>query len=99
MRHLRFGDADFILYSMTIDDLALLIQNTVAEKEDLAGLATKKDLEELESRTDAKFDALEQKMNHGLHILNEQIKQLNFSVEIDDWRERMQRVEHQLGIK
>ena len=84
---------------MTIDDLALLIQNTLAKKEDLAGLATKDDLKALEDRTDARLEAVKQELKEDIRMVRQEVKMLNFSVEIDDLRERMQRVEHQLGIK
>jgi len=47
---------------------------------------------------DSKIDALELEMKEGFRLVREEIKMLNFAVEIDDLRERMKRVEQKLGL-
>jgi len=91
---------------MTIDDLAVIIEKTVAKKEDLADLATKVDglgdrMDGLGGRTDTiegKIDALEQTMVEEFKGVRQEIKMLNFAVEIDDLRARMKKVEEKLGL-
>ena len=83
---------------MTIDDLAEIIEKTVAKKEDLANLATRKDLNDKFDALDGKIDALEQKMDEEFRLVHQEIKMNNFAVEIDDLRARLRKVEEKLGI-
>lgn len=64
------------------------------QKEDLAAFTTKEDFRLM----DSKIDALELEMKEGFRLVREEIKMLNFAVEIDDLRERMKRVEQKLGL-
>src|SRR5215470_8324601 len=91
---------------MTLDKLAEIIVKTVAKKEDLEQLAVRVDsldrkVDGIDDRMDGvenKIDALEQTMKENFRLVREEIKMLNFAVEIDDLRERMKRVEQKLGI-
>lgn len=81
------------------DKLAKIIEKTVAKKEDLSVLATKVDiLDQRMNGLDNKLDALEHAMTENFRLVREEIKMVNFAVEIDDLRERMKRVEQELGL-
>lgn len=85
--------------SMTLDRLTQIIDKTVAKKEDLAALATvvfatKEDVGIL----DQKMDALEYTMKENFRLVREEVRSLNFAVEIDDLRERVKRLEQKTGL-
>ena len=60
---------------MTLDNLATIIEKTVAKKEDLAALATKDNLKFL----DQKMDAMEYTMKENFRLVRGEIKMLNFA--------------------
>mgnify|MGYP001558360106 FL=1 len=79
---------------MSLDRLAQIIETTVAKKEDLAVLVTKEDLKIL----DQKVDAMEYTMKENFRLVREEVRSLNFAVEIDDLRERVRRLEQKTGL-
>jgi hypothetical protein len=101
--------------NMTIDDLARIIEKTMATKEDLAGLATKEDIAAIRDEMATKDDlaAIRNEMatkddlkaevgalRSEMHIEFAKLrKELNFGPEIDELRHRVIRLEKQLGIK
>lgn len=97
----------------TIEDLAALIQRTMATKEDLEGLATKQDLEAFATKEDLKGLAskedlrkLEQRMEDGFLDVNRRIDLLHEDIsdlpdirdEVRDLDRRVNRVERKVGI-
>lgn len=90
--------------SMTIDDLAALMQRTMASKEDLERFATKEDLERFATKED--FRRLEQKVDSGFFAVNSRIDSLHNDIsDLPDMREelqdlgiRMDRVERKVGV-
>lgn len=89
---------------MTTDDLAALMQRTMASKEDLKRFATKDDLERFATKED--FRQLEQKMDAGFFAVNTRIDLLRDDIsdlpdireEVQDLGVRMDRVERKVGI-
>jgi hypothetical protein len=91
---------------MTLDKLAEMIQNNVAKKEDLALLATKEDIKKLATKEE--LNAVREELRNEItrlhadvvtkHDLIDEVKKLNFAVEIDTLEGRMKRVEQKLGL-
>ena|SRR5919202_917853 len=97
----------------TIEDLARLIQNTMASKEDLQGLATKGDIQELREemnerfeRVDARFQTIEGRLDH----LDARVGRIEADVhalrdemvhrrEFEDVLDRVKYIEKKLGIE
>ncbi|MFY9462974.1 MAG: hypothetical protein WAP52_02185 [Candidatus Sungiibacteriota bacterium] len=98
----------------TIEGLATLIQQTMASKEDLKGLATQEDLKGLVTQEDLKgvkddLHRLEQKVDAGFFAVNSRIDSLRNDIsDLPDIREAVQdfqgvddrlvRVERKLGF-
>ncbi len=92
---------------MTIDDLAALMQRTMASKEDLERFATKEDLERFATKEDLERFAtkedlktlgykLEQKMDAGFFAVNSRIDSLHNDIsDLPDIREGLQ----DLGVR
>ena len=84
---------------MTLERLAQMIEHNLPKKEDFSALVKK--VEVVDHKVDSlelKIDALEHTMTEGFRLVHEEIKMLNFAVEIDDLRGRMKRVEQKLGL-
>ena len=95
---------------MTINDLAELIERTIAKKEDLqrltakvdglekkmADLATKEDLADLKAELKDEIGALRAEMNEEIAKVH---KARGYGREIDELSSRLKRVEQKLGIK
>ena len=97
----------------TIEDLALLIQRTMASKEDLVGLASKEDLDGLASKEDlvglASKEDIKEINNHLDHLdarvgrIEADINEMNDNIvhrhEFEDVLGRIKYVERKLGIE
>ncbi len=88
---------------MTLDRLARIIETTVAKKEDVKPLVKKVDLLDNNltgrmSGLENKIDALEYTMKENFRLVREEVRSLNFAVEIDDLRERVKRLEQKIGL-
>ena len=76
-----------------------MIEHNLPKKEDFSALVKK--VEVVDHKVDSlelKIDPLEHTMTEGFRLAHEEIKMLNFAVEIDDLRGRMKRVEQKLGL-
>ena len=90
----------------TIEDLAALIQETMASKEDIQGLATKEDIQELRTEMNQKFDAVETRLDHldarvgrieaDVHALRDEMVHRQ---EFQDALDRIKYIEKKLGIE
>jgi hypothetical protein len=83
----------------TIEDLARLIQNTMASKEDLQGLATEEDLQELRGEINARLDHLdarEGRIEADVHVLGDEMVRRR---ECEDVLDRVKYLEKKLGIE
>jgi hypothetical protein len=90
----------------TIENLALLIKETMASKEDLQELATKKDIQELRTEMNQKFDAVETRLDHldarvgrieaDVHALRDEMVHRR---EFEDVLGRVKYIEKKLGIE
>ena len=86
---------------MTIEQLAAMIQNTMASKEDLKPLATKEGLRTLEQ----KVDTLEQKVDTGFQHVNARLDAIRDDIsdvpamreELHDLRRRVEHLEQKAG--
>jgi hypothetical protein len=103
--------------SMTLEDFALLIQKDLARmatKEDLEGLATKRELAEIREEMATKKDlqaireematkedlsAVSDRISVAKDELQEQISGLKYAKEIDELRARVNTLEHKVGIR
>ena len=88
----------------TIEDLALLIQRTMASKEDLAGLASKDDLVGLASKEDIqevnnRLDHLDARVGSIEADINEMNDNIVYRHEFEDVLGRVKYVERKLGIE
>jgi prefoldin subunit 5 len=97
----------------TIEDLAALIQETMASKEDIKevkdeikGLATKEDVQELRTEMNQKFDSVETRLDH----LDARVGRIEADVhalrdemvhrrEFEDVLDRVKYIEKKLGIE
>jgi prefoldin subunit 5 len=97
----------------TIEDLAALIKETMASKEDITavkdeikGLATKEDVQELRTEMNQKFDSVETRLDHldaqvgrieaDVHALRDEMVHRR---EFDDVLDRVKYIEKKLGIE
>ena len=90
----------------TIEDLAALIMETMASKEDLQGLATKHDIQELRTEMNQKFDSVETRLDHldarvgrieaDVHALRDEMVHRQ---EFQDALDRITYIEKKLGIE
>lgn len=79
---------------MTIEQLAAMIQNTMASKEDLKPLATKEDLHTLEQKVDAGF----QHVNSRLDSIRDDISDVPaMREEVHDLRRRVEHLDQKAG--
>jgi hypothetical protein len=96
----------------TLEDLAILIQETIASKEDIQGLASKEDIKELREemnerfeRVDARFETIEGRLDH----LDARVGRIEADVhafdelvhrrEFEDVLDRVKYIEKKLGIE
>jgi hypothetical protein len=100
---------------MTLDDFAIVIQRDLARmatKDDLKGLATKQDLQDLRAEVKkdlerfatkeelaTSFSTLGDRISVAKDELQEQIAGLRYAKEIDDLRARVNLLEHKVGIR
>lgn len=92
--------------NMTINDLAALMQRTMASKEDLERFATKEDLERFATKKDLERFATKLEMEAGFFAVNRRIDLLREDLsDLPDMREelqdlgvRMDRVERKVGL-
>jgi hypothetical protein len=83
----------------TIEDLAVLIQNTMASKEDIQGLATKGDIQELRAEMNSRLDHLDARVGRieaDMHELRDEVVRRH---EFDDALARIKYIEKKLGIE
>jgi hypothetical protein len=83
----------------TIKDLARLIQNTMASKEDLQGLATKEDVKGLEDRLTTRLDHLDARVGRieaDVHALRDEMVHRS---EFEDVLDRVKYIAKKLGIE
>jgi tetrahydromethanopterin S-methyltransferase subunit G len=83
----------------TIEDLARLMQNTMASKEDLQGLATKEDLQELRGEMNERLDHLDARVGRieaDVHALRDEMVHRR---EFEDVLDRVKYIEKKLGIE
>jgi len=90
----------------TIEDLAALITRTMASKEDMKGVATKKDMQELRIEMNQKFDSVEIWLDHldarvgrieaDVHGLQDEMIHRQ---EFQDALDRIKCIEKKLGIE
>ena len=83
----------------TIEDLAALIKETMASKEDLQGLATKEDLQELHGEMNTRldhFDARVGRIEADVHALRDEMVHRR---EFEDVLDRVEYIEKKLGIE
>ena len=90
----------------TIEDLAALIKETTASKEDIQGLATKEDLQDLREEMNARFEKVHTRLDHldarvgrieaDVHALHDEMVHRR---EFEDVLDRMKYLEKKLGIE
>jgi hypothetical protein len=83
----------------TIEDLARLIQHTMASKEDLQGLATKGDIQELREEMNERLDHLDARVGRieaDVHALRDEMVHRR---EFEDVLDRVKYIEKKLGIE
>ena len=92
----------------TLDDLAAVIQRTMASKEDLEGLATKEDIANLDNRV----SNLDNRLTNRISEVDEHVRDLAQDIskidrklegvpslaEFDELRKRLERVEKKVGL-
>ena len=87
----------------TIEDLAEMIQRTMASKEDLKAavepLATKVELRALETRMDARMDNLDARMGLLQSDVSDIKEDMVYRHEFDDVRDRVKYIERKLAIE
>lgn len=87
----------------TIEDLAAMIQRTMASKEELQAfrmeMATKGDLRRLEQTLEQKMEDGFRAVNRRIDLLHEDISDLpDIREEVQDYDERIARVERKVGF-
>jgi hypothetical protein len=83
----------------TIEDLAILIKQTMASKEDMQGLASKEDLQAMEDRLTTRLDHLDARVGRveaDIHELRDEVVRRH---EFDDALARIKYLEKKLGIE
>jgi tetrahydromethanopterin S-methyltransferase subunit G len=90
----------------TLEDLAVLIQRTMASKEDIQGLASKEDIQELEGRVNTRLDSIDSRLDHldarvgrieaDVHALRDEMVHRR---EFEDVLDRIKYIEKKLGIE
>lgn len=90
----------------TIEDLAEMIQRTMASKEDLEGLTTKEDLKELRGEMNAQFGEVDTRLDHldaRVGRIEADIKELRGEIvyrhEFEDVLGRIKYLERKLGVE
>ncbi|MBI3336291.1 hypothetical protein HYZ98_01850 [Candidatus Peregrinibacteria bacterium] len=90
----------------TIEGLAALIQNTMASKEDLKGLATKEDVKELRQEMNTRFSEVNTRLDHlDARVgrieadINELQGEIVYRHEFEDALSRIKYLERKLGIE
>jgi hypothetical protein len=90
----------------TIENLAALIQRTMASKEDLQGLAIKGDIQELREEMNERFETIDGRLDHldarvgrieaDVHALRDEMVHRR---EFEDVLDRVTYIEKKLGIE
>ena len=83
----------------TIEDLAALIQETMASKEDIQGLATKGDIQELRTEMNERLDHLDARVGRMEADIHELRGEIVYRHEFEDALARIKYLEKKLGIE
>ena len=83
----------------TIEDLAALIQETMASKEDIQGLATKGDIQELRTEINERLDHLDARVGRMEADIHELRGEIVYRHEFEDALARIKYLEKKLGIE
>ncbi len=83
----------------TIEDLALLIKETMASKEDIQGLATKEDVQELRAEMNERLDHLDARVGRMEADIHELRGEIVYRHEFEDALSRIKYLEKKLGIE
>jgi hypothetical protein len=83
----------------TIEDLARLIQNTMASQEDIQGLATKEDLQELRGEMNLRLDHLDGRVGRIEADVHAWRDEMVHRREFEDVLDRVKYIEKKLGIE
>jgi hypothetical protein len=83
----------------TIEDLAALMMETMASKEDLQGLATKEDIQELRTEMNGRLDHLDARVGRMEADIHELRGEIVYRHEFEDALSRIKYLEKKLGIE
>jgi TolA-binding protein len=83
----------------TIEDLAALIMETMASKEDIQGLATKNDIQELRTEMNERLDHLDARVGRMEADIHELRGEIVYRHEFEDALARIKYLEKKLGIE
>jgi hypothetical protein len=83
----------------TIENLAALIQETMASKEDIQGLATKGDIQELRTEMNERLDHLDARVGRMEADIHELRGEIVYRHEFEDALARIKYLEKKLGIE
>jgi predicted DNA-binding protein len=83
----------------TIEDLATLMMETMASKEDIQGLATKEDVQELRAEMNERLDHLDARVGRMEADIHELRGEIVYRHEFEDALSRIKYLEKKLGIE
>ena len=83
----------------TIEDLATLMMETMASKEDIQGLATKGDIQELRTEMNERLDHLDARVGRMEADIHELRGEIVYRHEFEDALARIKYLEKKLGIE
>ena len=83
----------------TIEDLATLMMETMASKEDIQGLATKEDVQELRTEMNERLDHLDARVGRMEADIHELRGEIVYRHEFEDALSRIKYLEKKLGIE
>ena len=83
----------------TIEDLATLMMETMASKEDIQGLATKEDVQELRAEMNERLDHLDARVGRMEADIHELRGEIVYRHEFEDALARIKYLEKKLGIE
>ena len=83
----------------TIEDLATLMMETMASKEDIQGLATKEDVQELRAEMNERLDHLDARVGRMEADIHELRGEIVYGHEFEDALSRIKYLEKKLGIE
>ncbi len=83
----------------TIEDLAALMMETMASKEDIQGLATKEDVQELRAEMNERLDHLDARVGRMEADIHELRGEIVYRHEFEDALARIKYLEKKLGIE